>query len=184
MTNLFPIQKQQEHPIFGRFNVRYGDTLVNYCPLLSKFQINILTVEEYKALPAGTPLIDDIDIEAFACFIQKDGDTADTTNAGIVFNSALIDFFGFTEPEQHACIAHEIGHILFFFDNVDQIKRGGQGEEIFADGVAAEISLAAEMFSAIEKMVNSGKYAHPESRFGMRKKYSKCMYIDNIDDNL
>ncbi len=114
MTNLFPIQKQQEHPIFGLFNTRYGDILVGYCSLLSKFQINILTIEEYNDLPEGIQLIDDIEKEAFACFIQKEGDTADTTNACIIFNSSLIERFGFTEPEQHACIAHEIGHILFF----------------------------------------------------------------------
>lgn len=169
MHTLFPGQKQQEHPIFGRFNAIYGETLVDYCSLLSKFQINVLTVEEYKALPEGTPLIDDIEKEAFACFIRKDGDTADTTNAGIVYNSSLIDRFGFTEPEHYACIAHEIGHILYFFLDNKNDYSGPQGEEIYADRLSCRISLAEQMLKVLNKLEESGLYSDPISRFGMRK---------------
>ena len=168
MTNLFPIQKQQEHPIFGRFNARYGDALVNYCPLLSKFQINILTVEEYKALPDGTPLIDDIEKEAFACFIQKEGETADTTNAGIIFNQSQIDFFDFTEPEQHACVAHEIGHILYFFLDNKSDYSDPYGEEIYSDSIATRLDLSSNLLSSIEKLGASGLFPDSISRFGKR----------------
>lgn len=169
MTNLFPIQQQQEYPVFGLFNALYGDALVNYCPLLGKFQIGILTVDEYKALPGGTPLIDDIEIEAFASFIQKNGDTADTTYAGIVFNPALIDLFGLTEPEQHACIAHEIGHILYFFLDNKSDYPGPQGEEIYCDTIASKIRLSDSILSSIEKLETSGVYTDTSKRFGMRK---------------
>lgn len=115
MAQLFSSQKQLVYPLFGRFNQEYGDALVTICPLLRKFEIDILTVEEYQALPEGTPLIEDITSQTFANFLQKDGDTADTTRAAIIYNATLIEQIGFTEPEQHAAIAHEIGHMLYFF---------------------------------------------------------------------
>lgn len=169
MANLFSIQKQQEYPIFGRFNTLYGDNLVEYCRILNEFQISILTVEEYKSLPEGTPQIEDIETDSFAYYIQKEGDTADTTNAGIVFNSDMIDFYGFNESEQLACVAHEIGHILYFFlDNKDNYPPG-QGEEIYADSIAIRIGLSAELLSAIGKIERSGIFNDTLRRFGMRK---------------
>lgn len=41
MVNLFPILKQQEHPIFERFNALYWDILAENCPPLQEFQIAI-----------------------------------------------------------------------------------------------------------------------------------------------
>ena len=157
MANLFPIQQQQEYPIFGRFNVRYGDTLADNCPPLQEFQIAIFTKEEFEANPRDLLAIDLDENDAFAC-------------------SRL------TEEEQYAAIAHEIGHIIYRFSDKKEQFPKGQGEEIFADSIAAEIGLANEILSVIEKMEKEFYYdENKESRFGMRKKYLKCMCIDILD---
>lgn len=169
MVNLFSIQQQQEYPLFGRFNARYGDVLVDYCPLLSKFLINVLTVPDYKGLPDGAPVIDDIEIQPFASFITKYGETADTANAGIVINTPIIEQLGFTEPEQHSAIAHEIGHILFFFLDNKANYPGPCGEEIYCDSIAARIGLSVELLSTIEKLENSGLFPDSTSCFEIRK---------------
>lgn len=169
MARLFPINMQQEHPIFGRFNDCYGDILVGYCQLLNKFQINILTVEEYNLFPGDIPQIEDIDSQPFASFIKKDDFDAETTIAGIVFCPPIIERIGLNEKEQFASIAHEIGHILYFFMNNKADYPGQQGEEIYCDSIASKIGLTAELLSTIIKLENSGLFPDPASRFGMRK---------------
>lgn len=169
MTNLFSTQKQHEYPVFGRFNARHGVSLAEYCPLLNKFQINVLTVPEYQGLPEGTPVIDGIEIQPFASFITKYGDTADTTNAGIVINIPIIEQLGFTELEQHSAIAHEIGHILFFFLDNKVNYPGSCGEEIYCDSIAVRIGLSVELLSTIEKIENSGMFPDSTICFEIRK---------------
>ena len=182
MANLFPIQQQQEYPIFGRFNVRYGDTLADNCPPLQEFQIAIFTKEEFEANPRDLPAIDLDENDAFACSSDKKEDAASSTKAGIIFNQAAIESLGLTEEEQYAAIAHEIGHIIYRFSDKKEQFPKGQGEEIFADSIAAEIGLANEILSVIEKMEKEFYYdENKESRFGMRKKYLKCMCIDILD---
>ena len=100
MINLFPIQKQQEHPIFGRFNAIYGDTLAEYCPRLKEFQIDILTVEEFRNNPGDLPEIEINDEDAYACSSDLQDADASFTKAGIIFNQACIDALGLTEEEQ------------------------------------------------------------------------------------
>lgn len=182
MTNLFPIQKQQEHPIFGRFNALYGDILAENCPPLQDFQISIFTKEEFEANPGDLPVIDLDENDAFACSSDKQGEAASSTKAGIIFNQAAIAHLRLSEDEQYAAIAHEIGHIIYrFYDKKEQFPKG-QGEEIFADSIAAEIGLPEELLSLLEKMENSGLFPNSESRFGMRKKYLNCLFINSINE--
>lgn len=169
MPNIFPIQKQQEYPVFGHFNDCYGETLIEYCPLLNQFQINILTVDEYSDFSADLPAIDGVESQPFSSFIRKDGEKADTSIAGIVICEPLIESIGFNETEQYAAIAHEIGHILYFFLDYKERYPGSQGEEIFSDTIATRIGLSAGMLSVIDKLERCGLYSDVLSRFGMRK---------------
>lgn len=173
MAQLFSSQKQLVYPLFGRFNQEYGDALVTICPLLRKFEIDILTVEEYQALPEGTPLIEDITSQTFANFLQKDGDTADTTRAAIIYNATLIEQIGFTQPEQHAAIAHEIGHVLYFFLENKTNYPDPQGEEIYCDTIASRIGLSVPMLSALEKLETCDMFSKSLSCFDMRKVFLK-----------
>lgn len=182
MTNLFPIQKQQEHPIFGRFNARYGDIIVEHCPPLNKFQINVLTVEEFRKNPGELPVIEIDDADAFAYSSDLQDDDVASTKAGIIFNQSRIDALGLTEEEQYAAIAHEIGHIIYRFSSLKQMFPGEQGQEIYAEEAACIIELASPLFSLLDKLEHSGFYSDAQRRFGSRKKYIKCMFLDIIDE--
>lgn len=169
MVNLFPIEKQQEHPIFGRFNALFGEKLVDYCSLLGKFQINVYSTEEYKRLPGDIPRIEDIDKQVFASFIVKYGVTADTTEAGIVYSELLLSTLRLNEAELFAAIAHEVGHILYFFLENKANYPGPQGEEVYSDGLACRLGLASPMLSTLKKIENSGICPYSESLFFTRK---------------
>ena len=183
MINLFPIQKQQEYPLFGRFNALYGEALTEYCPLLKDFQIDILTVEEYRANPGNLPIIEINEEDAFACSSDLQEDDAAFTTAGIIFNQDCIDRLGFTEEEQYAAIAHEIGHIIYRFSCLKEQFFGPQGKEIYADKVPCEIGLAKQMLSSIQKLESSGWFSNTLSRFGMRKKVITGMYIADSESS-
>lgn len=169
MVNLFSIQKQQEHTIFGRFNALYGDTIVDKWPQLAKFTIQVLTTEEFKADKHGLPPVDDIEEQPFFCSSNQTEAKAETTVAGIMFNPQLIASYGLTEEEQIASIAHEIGHIILRFREKDGNYEQPQSIEIFADKIACQIGLAKPLLSAIERIENSGVFSDCLSLFGMRK---------------
>lgn len=177
MTNLFPIEKQAAFPLFGRFTHAYRNEFFSRWPLLESFDIDIFTVDEYLGLPneiLRKVMIDDIREQSFASFIYKKEVAIETTNAGIIYNESLIRQLGLTESEQFAAIAHEIGHILYFFLENKRDYPELQGEEIYADKLACEIGLAAEMLSTIEKLERSGISRDPINQFRMRK----CMIIN------
>lgn len=169
MVNLFPTQKQKEHPVFGRFCNLYGEALASICHLLSKFEINVLTTEEYCSLPDDVPFISSVENQPIASYIKKDGELAETTKAGIVFNHPVIIAIGLSEDELFAAIAHEIGHILYFFFEYKDSYPGPQGEEVYADEIACRLGLAPQMLSCLEKIEACGICPYSESIFIMRK---------------
>lgn len=169
MANIFPTKKQKEHPVFGRFCSLYGDALTSICYLLSKFEINVLTTEEYCSLREDVPLISDVENQPFASYIKKDGELAETTKAGIVFNVSVITAIGLSENEFYAAIAHEIGHILYFFFEYKDSYPGPQGEEVYADEIACRLGLAPSMLSTLEKIEACGICPYSENIFLMRK---------------
>lgn len=159
MINIFPIQKQQEYPVFGHFNDRYGDILINHCPQLAKFQINILTSDEFCSSPGDLPMIELNSLDAFAYSSDLQEDDAAFTKAGIIINPTQIERLELTEEEQYAAIAHEIGHIIFRFSSLKDHYSDTLGQEVFADLVACEIGLHQQLLTIIHKLINSGMYA-------------------------
>ena len=170
MANLFSTDQR----IFEEFNQQYGDCLVSHYPLLGSFQVKIFSLDEYLASSENLPEIEDIRNQPYEVFVNKENVAIETTNADIIHNESLIRQLGLTELEQFAAIAHEIGHILYFFLENKRDYPGLQGKEIYADKIACEIGLAAEMLSTIEKLERSGIFRDPISQFGMRK----CMIIN------
>ena len=169
MHDLFNKQDQIEYPIFGEFNSLYGDDLATICNLLLKFKIDVLPIEQYKRRSSSLPKIEDVDAEPYAAYIYNDTTYAETTIAGIVFNDSLIKSLSLTKEEQFASIAHEIGHILFFYIENQHDYPNPQGVEIFADKIACKIGLSVPLLSTIDKLEHSGWYSDILSRFGMRK---------------
>ena len=177
MVNLFPIQKQQEHPIFERFNAHYGEALLKYCSYLDRFPIEVFTIDQYQQCPVGfAPMVDD-DTSAFSYSYNKEEDSDESINAAVIIDPELIDRIAFTEGEQFAAIAHEIGHIVLQFSEHQDQYRGPQAQEIYADGIACKIGLAEQMLSTLNKLEESGLFCDSFSRFGMRKLMIETQYL-------
>ena len=168
MFDLFPEQEQRDYPIFGKFSHYYGGTLISICHLLTKFKIHVYTLEQYLAFADNFPKIEDVENQLFACFVKNDTPHAETTVAGIVFTQSLIDELELTESEQFAAIAHEIGHILYFYlENKDSYPC----DEVYADSVASRIGLKGLILSVIDKLICCGKYQDLDNQLRMRKLY-------------
>lgn len=171
MFDLFPIIEQQEYPIFEKFCNNYGSKITSICHLMTKFKIHIYSLDQYLVSADNLPQIEDVENQLFACFVKNDTIHAETTVAGIVFTQSLIDEFDLTESEQFAAIAHEIGHILYFYSNNRDLYSAGQGEEIYADTLACKIGLAESMLSTIVKLERSKMYSDNQSLFNIRKTF-------------
>jgi hypothetical protein len=177
MFDLFPKQEQQDYPIFGKFCHHYGSKITSICYLMTKFKIHVYTLDQYFASADDLPKIEDVQNQLFACFVKNDTMRAETTVAGIVFTQSLIDELGLTESEQFAAIAHEIGHILYFYSKNRDLYSSGQGEEIYADAIACKIGLADSMLSTIVKLERSKMYSDNQSLFNIRKTFILNMFL-------
>ena len=178
MFNLFPEQEQQDYPIFGKFCQFYGSSLTSICHLLTKFKIHILTLEQYLACVDEFPKIEGVENQPFACFVKNNTESAETTIAGVVFTQSLVDEFDLTESEQFAAIAHEVGHIMYFYlDNKDSYPN----EEVYADNIACRIGLRYSIISLLDKLISCGRYKDLEGMLIMRKLFMSY-YASNSDN--
>ena len=174
MFDLFPEQEQLVYPIFEKFSHYYGGKVTSICHLLTKFKIHIYTLKKYLACADNLPKIEDVENQLFSCFVKNDTPHAETTVAGIVFTQLLIDELDLTESEQFAAIAHEIGHILYFYlENKDFYPC----DEVYADSIACRIGLKDSILSVIDKLICCGKYQDLESPLIIRK-----MFISNTNN--
>ena len=174
MFDLFPKQEQQDYPIIGKFCHHYGSEITSICHLMTKFKIHVYTLDQYLSSTDDLPQIEDVENQLFSCFVKNETIHAETTIAGIVFTQSLIDELNLTESEKFAAIAHEIGHILYFYlEN----KNSYPCEEVFADSVACRIGLKDSILSVIDKLICCGKYQDFANQLETRK-----MFISNADN--
>ena len=89
-----------------------------------------------------------------ANFVFKYEQDASTTLATIIVNEKVCKSFGFSKSELFAIIAHEIGHIIYFFSDCKD-PENKQAEEIFADHIAELLGLKNELKEVISKLITS-----------------------------
>jgi deoxycytidylate deaminase len=138
---------------FDTFNREYALKAISICSILGKFQI--IAVDYDDSL-----YVDKIDLkeyEAFGNYINKEEYDASSTYAEIIVNESVCSKLRLSEQEMMAAIAHEIGHIMFFFKS-DKEKYGGQAEEVYCDQFACKIGLAKPLYTLLNKLVLSGDY--------------------------
>ena len=138
---------------FDTFNREYALKAISICNILSKFQI--IAVDYNDSL-----YVDKIDLkeyEAFGNYINKEEYDASSTYAEIIVNEIVCSKFRLSEPEIMAAIAHEIGHIVFFFKS-DKEQYVGQAEEVYCDQFVCKIGLAKPLYTLLNKLVLSGDY--------------------------
>lgn len=143
---------------FDKFAKKYDSSIINICPYLGRFSIKIFDLNEYVAIKdSKTITIDNVENEPLSYYIiQKDKTDASTVDAGIVFNRLICKNLKFSEEEVMAAIAHEIGHIMFFYHEENDGNK--QTEEIFADSIACQLGFKEPLLRIIDKLISSDRY--------------------------
>lgn len=139
---------------FDDFNSLYSDNAINICPLLEKFHINIVYVSDAKNLN----FINLKPNDPMANYIEKCRPTAESTYAEIVVNEVVLNNLCLTEQELLAAIAHEIGHIIFYFLEDKSSCSEQLHEELISDMYACRIGLKESLSSLLNKLIQSGLY--------------------------
>lgn len=151
--NLFHYTGLEE---FDTFEEMYKFNAYSVCNLLKEFSINVHTMGEYKELLEITsklPVIEDIDKDLFGCYILKETNDAKDTISGIIINEELCSQLELTTSDKLAAIAHEIGHIIFFF-----LENKPIDEELKADEFACKMGFSVELRGLLEKMKMANIY--------------------------
>ena len=137
--------------IYDEFTQKHSSQIIQRCPLLAKFNIDILLIDEYIKQRECLPHIENVDREVMSCYIVKECEDISRTKAGIVINQSAISSLNLTNAELMAVFAHEIGHIAFFFhsnkNNMDSVC-----EEIYADSYATSIGLGNSLCNVLENL--------------------------------
>lgn len=101
------------------FNESFSSIAISLCPLLNKFSIYI--VSHLKTNHANETLFNEND--TFSYYLRKEEEDASSTYAEIIVNEDLCNNLSFTIQEMLAAIAHEIGHIIMFLEQIRMLFR-------------------------------------------------------------
>lgn len=144
--------------IFQEFEQRFGSILYQKYTHLSVLCIDCYTVSQYK-LQENVPLIEGLSNDTFAYSIDVKSDGVQrAVFAAIILSPELYELFNFTEMEKMAAIAHEVGHVIHYF-NQALSTAGTMMIEIKADEVAAKLGLAEPLKSVLHKLKSSKRYS-------------------------
>ena len=102
--------------IFQEFEQRFRSILYQKYTHLSALCIDCYTVSQYK-LQENVPLIEGLSNDTFAYSIDVKSDGVQrAVFVAIILSPELYELFNFTEMEKMAAIAHEVGHIIHYFN--------------------------------------------------------------------
>lgn len=144
--------------VFQDFEQQFKSILYEEYEHLSSFHIDCYTTSQYQQLERVPKIVDIInDAFAYSIYVRIVNDQR-IVFAAIVFSPALCEDFHFTEKEKWASIAHEIGHIVHYFN--DNLKGAGSMIiEMKADEVAIKLGLAEFLQSVLHKLKLSKLYS-------------------------
>lgn len=154
---------------FDTFNEQYSAKAIEICQLLKEFQI-------YLVLDYDSQYFNSVNMEEndpFGYYIEVKTGRASDAIAEIMVNKTLCERLELTAQEMLAAVAHEVGHIMFYF-HTEKEKWKGIDEEMICDEYVCRMGLKDEMVSLLKKMIDSGKY-ELEQTFSFRQR------IDNIN---
>lgn len=168
---------------FNIFEEKYNSNVYSVCNTLKKFSINVHTIDEYKDLLKITsklPIIENVDKDLFGCYVLKETNNAQDTISGIIINEELCSQLELTTNDKLAAIAHEIGHIIYYF-----LENKPIDEELKADEFACKIGLSRELLGLLGKMKKANIYDETTSKYLERRLMAikEYMQIQNIESN-
>lgn len=154
MANMKLIVNKTTIQVFDLFNELYSPNIVNLCPLLSKFCINVVlhSHSNYWYEAGGD------DCDTFCFYINKPKAEITSTYAEIMVNQEMCDRLCFSDDEMLAALAHELGHIIMYFRQ-DKNLFLGQSLEVCCDKYACEIGFRDSLSSLLQKLIESGVYS-------------------------
>lgn len=163
---------------FNTFEEIYKPNVYSVCDLLKKFSINVHTIGEYinlLVISPKIPAIENIEKNLFGCYILKETNDAKGTISGIIINEKLCSQMELTTKDKLAAIAHEIGHIIFFF-----LENKSIDEELKADEFACKMGLSIELLGLLEKIKRANIYDEATSKYLEWRLMTIKEYIHNF----
>lgn len=162
MHDVTMFQNHTKSDFFHVFEKEYEKKLYSTYRHLSKFPIHCYTFEQYNHI--GFDILDDYQNDTFSYVVNRpiNSDICDTF-AAIIFSPELCNLLSFSKEEYLAAIAHEIGHIIHFFN--ETLK--GANElfiEAKADSIANELGLNMYLKSIFRKLLKSGMYSDEQCK--------------------
>ena len=139
--------------IFDDFEAKYQNKIFGAYPHISKFSIICNTTEQYLEYK-DVPKIDNVESDTF-CYAIKNVDKRITPF--IIFSPRLCAKLDLSVMEKYAAIAHEVGHIVHYF-NASLNGACNLIHEIKADEIVARLFLANQLSSLLHKLIESGLY--------------------------
>lgn len=141
--------------IIDDFNVEYATQAIEICPLIREFQILVLYYNQSKHKKQLCLK----KYDAFGYYISDEDGQASSTYAEIAINEHALNELSLMPQEILAALAHEIGHIMLFF-NTKREQYKGQGIEVYCDQIACRIGLAKPLKSLLEKLLQNEHLPH------------------------
>lgn len=143
--------------LFDFFEDRFLNQIYNLYPHIIPIHFKCYTSDQYVNLDTAVP-IEDIDNDGFAYAIGHEDKPDSPITASIMYSPELCKKIGLSKLEQLACIAHEFGHIVHYFnENLNGVNN--LIVEIKADSITKQLGLSSHLKSALNKLKSSGLYS-------------------------
>ena len=159
--------------VFQNFEQQFKTILYREYTHLELFHIDCYTIDQYKQLD-GVTILEDTKNDTFLYSVDvKIVDEQRIIFAAIIFSPTLCETLNFTEKEKLAAIAHEVGHIIHYF-NENLTNANSLMVELKADEVAEKLGLAEPLKTVLEKLKSSKLYSREQSQLmDLRRQFLK-----------
>lgn len=146
------------------FEHAYKDIIYAHYPIISNKEINFVTTEQYLNLD-NVPPIENLDYDSFSFSCKR---VNDCVTGYVIYSPTICKHLDFSSKELYAALAHEVGHIIHYF-NESLIGLPQICQEMKADEVASKLGLTTPLISVLDKLINC-EYCSDAQRADMEKR--------------
>lgn len=155
---------------FNDFDSLYSEVLCQRYNHLTQFEIHCYSINDYQNLEDAIPL-KGFENDSFGFTIDNKDGKYTSTSAYIIYSPEICHKLQLSSDEIRACIAHEVGHIIHYFNEnlkcADSLLL-----EIKADEVAKILGMSNHLSKVLSKLIDSGLYSKEQcDGINYRKKY-------------
>lgn len=155
---------------FDDFDKLYSTELCQRYNHLNYFDIHCYSIDDYQNLEDVIPLIG-FDNDSFGFVIDNKDGKYSSTSAYIIYSPKICQNLQLSSSEIHACIAHEVGHIIHYF-NENLREADSLLIERKADEITKTLGISNLLSEVLSKLTDSGLYSEEQcAGMNYRKKY-------------